>query len=84
MVNLPYHGKGEKSTCKEDEILRILTMLTGILYMGAGIYLIANGGITFMSVAFIIGVLFVFGGIVEFHYKNSYRGDEVDRKWIFV
>lgn len=59
-------------------------MLTGILFMGAGIYLIANGGITFMSVAFIIGILFIFGGIVECLSYNSYRGDEDDRTWILI
>ena len=59
-------------------------MLTGILFMGAGIYLIANGGITFMSVAFIIGILFILGGIVECLSYNSYRGDEDDRTWILI
>ena len=64
--------------------MRILTMLTGILFMGAGIYLIANGGITFMSVAFVIGILFILGGIVECLSYNSYRGDEDDRTWILI
>ncbi len=59
-------------------------MLTGILYMGAGIYLIAHGGITFMSVAFVVGILFAFGGIVECLSYNSYRGDEDDRTWILI
>ena len=52
--------------------------------MGAGIYLIANGGIMFMSVAFIIGILFILGGIVECLSYNSYRGDEDDRTWILI
>lgn len=64
--------------------MRILTMLTGILFMGAGIYLIANGGITFMSVAFVIGILFILGGIVECLSYSSYRGDEDDRTWILI
>lgn len=64
--------------------MRIITMLTGVLFMGAGIYLVANGGITFMSVAFVIGILFVFGGIVECLSYNSYRGDEEGRKWILI
>ena len=64
--------------------MRILTMLTGILFMGAGIYLIANGGITVMSVAFVIGILFILGGIVECLSYNSYRGDEDDRTWILI
>lgn len=69
---------------KEDKILRILTMITGILFMGAGIYLIANGGITFMAVAFVIGLLFILGGVVECLSYSSYRGDEDDRRWILI
>lgn len=73
-----------KTTHKEDKILRIITMLTGALFMGGGIYLLANGGITFMSVAFPVGILFVIGGIVECLSYNSYRGDEEDRTWILI
>ena len=29
--------------------MRIITMLTGVLFTGAGIFLIAHGGLTFMS-----------------------------------
>ncbi len=59
-------------------------MLTGALFMGAGIYLIAHGGITFMSVAFVIGILFVIGGIAECLAYSNYRGDEDDRTWILI
>ena len=40
-------------------------MLTGILFMGAGIFLVANEGVTFLSVAFIVGLMFVIAGNVE-------------------
>ena len=59
-------------------------MLTGALFMGAGIYLIAHGGITFMSVAFVIGILFIVGGIIECLAYSNYRGDEDDRTWILI
>lgn len=59
-------------------------MLTGILFHGCWNIFIANGGITFMSVAFVIGILFILGGIVECLSYNSYRGDEDDRTWILI
>ena len=53
--------------------MRILTMLTGILFMGAGIFLVANEGVTFLSVAFIVGLMFVIAGVVECLSYSSYR-----------
>lgn len=57
-------------------------MLTGILFLGAGIYLVANEGVTFLSVAFIVGWMFVIAGVVECLSYSSYRGDNVERSWI--
>ena len=62
--------------------MRILTMLTGVLFIGAGIFLVANGGVTFLSVAFVVGVMFVIAGIVECLSYNRYRGDIVEKSWI--
>ena len=62
--------------------MRILTMLTGILFLGAGIYLVANEGVTFLSVAFIVGLMFVIAGVVECLSYSSYRGDTVESSWI--
>ena len=57
-------------------------MLTGILFLGAGIYLVANEGVTFLSVAFIVGLMFVIAGVVECLSYSIYRGDTVERSWI--
>ena len=57
-------------------------MLTGILFLGAGIYLVANEGVTFLSVAFIVGLMFVIAGVVECLSYSRYRGDNVERSWI--
>ena len=62
--------------------MRILTMFTGVLFIGTGIFLVANEGVTFLSVAFIVGLIFVLAGIVECLSYNSYRGDNVERSWI--
>ena len=45
--------------------MRIITMLTGLLFVASGVYLVANEGVTFLSVAFIVGVMFVIAGVVE-------------------
>ena len=62
--------------------MRILTMFTGVLFIGTGIFLVANEGVTFLSVAFIVGLIFVLAGIFECLSYNSYRGDNVERSWI--
>ena len=64
--------------------MRILTMLTGILFMGAGIFLIANSGITFLSAAFPTGLAFMIAGVVECLSYSSYRGDNEERTWILI
>jgi len=62
--------------------VRILTMLTGILFIATGVFLVANEGVTFLSVAFIVGLVFVIAGIVECLSYSSYRGDNEERTWI--
>lgn len=64
--------------------MRILTMLTGILFMGAGVFLISNSGITFLSVAFPTGLAFMIAGVVECLSYSSYRGDNEERTWILI
>ena len=64
--------------------MRILTMSIGALYMGAGIYLVGNSGLIFMSVAFPIGIIFVIAGVIECLSCNSYRGDNEERSWILT
>ena len=59
-------------------------MLTGILFMGAGVFLIANSGITFLSVAFPTGLAFMIAGVVECLSYSSYRGDNEERTWILI
>ena len=62
--------------------MRIITMLTGLLFVASGVYLVANEGVTFLSVAFIVGVMFVIAGVVECLSYSGYRGDNEERSWI--
>ena len=62
--------------------MRIITMLTGLLFMAGGCFLVMNEGVTFLSVAFIVGVMFVIAGVVECLSYSGYRGDNEERSWI--
>ena len=64
--------------------MRILTVISGILFIGGGGYLVAKEGITFLSVAFAVGILFMAAGIIEVLSHSAYRGDGEDRTWILI
>lgn len=64
--------------------MRTLNMLMGVLLVIAGIFMIANEGITFISFAFVIGLLLIVAGVAESISCNSYRGDEGDRAWVLI
>lgn len=64
--------------------MRTLNMLMGVLLIIAGIFMIANEGITFISVAFIVGLLFMLAGAVEVLSFNSHRGDDEDKSWVMI
>lgn len=72
--------------------MRVLTMFTGFLFIVAGAYLMANQGlpflayegITFLSIAFIVGVVFIIAGIVECLSYSSFRGDKTEKSWILI
>ena len=56
-----YNNKAKRSGLgrleqEEDLPVRIITMTMGALFTITGIYLVANGGLMFMSVAFIVGL----------------------------
>ena len=64
--------------------MRIITMMIGALFTITGIYLVANGGLTFMSVAFIVGLVFVVAGIVVCLSYSGYRGEDEAKSWILI
>ena len=64
--------------------MRILTMIIGLLFTGTGIYLVANGGLSFLSVAFIVGLNFVVAGVVECLSYSGYRGEDEAKSWILI
>lgn len=64
--------------------MRILTVISGILFIVGGGFLIAKEGITFLSVAFAVGIVFMVGGIIECLSHTAYRGDGEDRTWVLI
>lgn len=57
----------------------------GVLFIGAGMFMLSSGGgITFTSVAFVLGILFMLAGLLECLSYKSYRGDEGDKTWVLV
>ncbi len=54
--------------------MRILTIISGILLVGAGIFCFMNPGATFLSIAFVLGLVMLFSGI------SSIVSFVVDRK----
>ena len=65
--------------------MRILTIASGLLMVVSGIFLVANKGITFLSVAFIVGIILLVCGIVECLSYTSFRGEDTqDKTWILI
>ena len=64
--------------------MRILTVISGLFFVAGGGYLIAKEGITFLSVAFAVGILFMVGGIIECLSYSAYRGEGEDKTWVLI
>ncbi len=64
--------------------MRSLNMFMGMLLVAAGVLMIANEGITFLSVAFILGILLMVAGVAECLSFKAYRGNTEETTWILV
>lgn len=64
--------------------MRIITIIAGALLAILGIFAVASGGLSFLSLAFPIGLGLLIVGIVEcFAYKKAVD-DEEDKHWILI
>ena len=64
--------------------MRIITIIAGALMALLGITAVASGGLSFLSLAFPIGLVLLIVGIVEcFAYKKAVD-DEEDKHWILI
>lgn len=64
--------------------MRIVTITAGILLVLLGVFSVANAGLSFISLAFPIGVVLVLVGIAEsFAYKRTIE-DEENRHWVLI
>ena len=64
--------------------MRILTIIVGALLTILGVFSVANAGLSFLSLAFPIGVVLIIVGMVEcFAYKRTVE-DEGNRHWVLI
>ena len=64
--------------------MRIITIIAGALLAILGVFAVASGGLSFLSLAFPIGLGLLVVGIVEcFAYKKAVD-DEEDKHWILI
>lgn len=45
--------------------MRLLTVIAGVLLVATGVFGIANQGVSFLAIAFVIGVVMIFAGLVQ-------------------
>jgi len=64
--------------------VRILTIGAGVLMTLLGVFSIANAGLAFMSLAFVIGIVLIIVGMIEcFSYKKSLENEE-EKHWLLI
>lgn len=64
--------------------MRIITIIVGALLTILGVFSVANAGLSFLSLAFPIGVTLIIVGMVEcFAYKRTIE-DEENRHWVLI
>ena len=60
-------------------------MICGIAMAVLGVFSVANDGLAFISIAFPVGIILMFAGIVEFFaYKKSNETDQENKHWILI
>ena len=64
--------------------MRIINMIMGVVLALLGVFSIANAGLTFISMAFPIGVILTIIGITECISYRSRDEDEEDRHWVLI
>jgi len=61
--------------------MRIITILSGIMLIGTGIWCFAHPGATFLSVAFIFGIAMLISGLVNIVSFLVYRKQAIHSYW---
>lgn len=64
--------------------MRIVNVIMGVILTLLGVFSIANAGLTFISMAFPIGVILTAIGIAECVSYRSRDEDEEDRHWVLI
>ena len=64
--------------------MRIITVIAGILLTFLGVFSIANAGLSFLSLAFPIGSILMFVGLVECFVYKRIRNDVDAGHWVLI
>ena len=64
--------------------MRVLTIFMGALLVVAGVFCVANAGISFISVAFLVGIVLMMVGIVEYFSYKSSKSNEEAKHWLLI
>ena len=65
--------------------MRAFLIITGMIMVGTGVFTIANGGLTFISVAFIIGIALILSGLaLTLSYKRINGETDETVHWVSV
>lgn len=62
--------------------MRLLTVISGVLLVGTGVFGIANQGVSFLAIAFIIGIVMIFSGTIQasgYIYGRFTNREEINR-----
>lgn len=64
--------------------MKFFTILTGGIFALSGIYALVNSGLSFMSIAFPVGIVLLFVGLVQCLSYRSSRGDIESVHWMLI
>ena len=72
-------------TAREDINLRVLTIISGVLLVLTGVFCFANPGETFLSLAFVLGLIMVINSIIQgIAYCWGRSGQNDNNGWILT
>lgn len=64
--------------------MRVLMIVAGIMTGAIGLFCSVNAGFPFITVAFIVGLVAVFSGIIEILITDSITGGEESKHWVRI
>lgn len=64
--------------------MKFFTIITGGIFAFVGVFALVNSGLSFMSIAFPIGIVLLFVGLIQCLSYRSSRGDAESVHWMLI